>query len=329
MMQLNIIGVGIGAGAASALLFASVTSGSLLSIFLFYIAPLPILIAVLGWSHWAGMIAGIGAATALAAIFGGVFFLAFMAGTGLPAWWLGYLAMLARPAPAVAPQGSAPNAAPVALEWYPPGRLVLWASAFAALVVIIGVLNLGTDFESYRAALHQALDRIIRFTGENGEQTAPSTHATLINFLVLAIPPAGAVLATITNVTNLWLAGRIVKFSGRLQRPWPDLPALSFPRPAALAFVAVIALSFVGGLIGVVAGVAASSLLIAFGILGFAVLHSLTRGMKGRPLVLSASYASVAIFGWPILALCLLGLADAVVDVRARATRKRGPPATT
>jgi len=320
--------IGIGAGAASALLFASVTSGSLLSIFLFYIAPLPILIAVLGWSHWAGMIAAIGAATGLAAIFGGVFFLAFMAGTGLPAWWLGYLAMLARPAATGALHGSAQNA-PAALEWYPAGRLVLWASAFAALVVIIGVLNLGTDFESYRAALHQALDRIIRFTGDDGEQTAPSTHAALIDFLVLAIPPAGAVLATITNVTNLWLAGRIVKFSGRLQRPWPELPALSFPRPAALAFVAAVALSFVGGLTGVLAGVTASSLLIAFGILGFAVLHSLTRGMKGRPLVLSASYASVAIFGWPILALCLLGLAEAVADVRARSARKRGPPATT
>ena len=324
MIQIGLIG--IGAGAAAALLFASVTSGSLLSIFLFYIAPLPILIAALGWSHWAGMIAAVGAATALAAIFGGVFFLAFMAGTGLPAWWLGYLAMLARPVPAGAPQGAAPSAA---LEWYPPGRLVLWAAAFAALVVVIGVLNLGTDFESYRSALHQALDRIIRFTTESGEQATPSTHAALIDFLVLAIPPAGAVLATITNVTNLWLAGRIVKFSGRLQRPWPELPALSFPRSAALAFLAAVALSFVGGLIGVLGGVTASSLLIAYGILGFAILHSVTRGVKGRPLVLSASYASVAIFGWPVLALCLLGLADAVLDVRARATRKRGPPAST
>ena len=45
----------------------------------------------------------------------------------------------------------------------------------------------------------------------------------LIDFLVAAIPPAAAVLATITNVLNLWLAARIVKFSGRLKRPWPRL----------------------------------------------------------------------------------------------------------
>ena len=55
MMQ--IVLVGLGAGAAAALLFASVASGSIAAVFLFYLAPLPILIAALGWSHWAGLIA--------------------------------------------------------------------------------------------------------------------------------------------------------------------------------------------------------------------------------------------------------------------------------
>src|SRR6476659_3158352 len=95
MVQIALIG--IGAGAAAALLFASVASGSYLSIALFYVAPLPIMIAALGWSHLAALIAALSAAIALAAVFGSVFFLAFLAGAGLPAWWLGYLAMLARP----------------------------------------------------------------------------------------------------------------------------------------------------------------------------------------------------------------------------------------
>ena len=42
--------IGIGAGAATALLFASVASGAVISILLFYLAPLPILIAAVGWS---------------------------------------------------------------------------------------------------------------------------------------------------------------------------------------------------------------------------------------------------------------------------------------
>ena len=113
MMQIAF--VSLGAGAAAALLFASIISASWLSIVLFYVAPLPILIAALGWSHWAALIAAFGAATALWAIFGGIFFAAFLASVGLPAWWLGYLAMLARPTAAA--QGG--------LEWYPPGRLVV------------------------------------------------------------------------------------------------------------------------------------------------------------------------------------------------------------
>jgi len=116
MMQLGLIG--IGAGAAAALLFASVTSGAWLSIPLFYLAPLPIMIVGLGWSHWAALIAALAGALALGIAFGPVFCFSFLASAGLPAWLLGYLAMLARPA----------GDAAAAIEWYPPGRLVVCLS---------------------------------------------------------------------------------------------------------------------------------------------------------------------------------------------------------
>ena len=53
--MLQIVMVGLGAGAAAALLFASVVSGSIVAVLLFYLAPLPIMIAALGWSHLAGL----------------------------------------------------------------------------------------------------------------------------------------------------------------------------------------------------------------------------------------------------------------------------------
>src|SRR5665647_2621423 len=68
MMQFGAIG--IGAGAAAALLFASVTSGSWISILLFYLAPLPIMIAGIGWSHWAALTAAVTGALAVGAVFG-------------------------------------------------------------------------------------------------------------------------------------------------------------------------------------------------------------------------------------------------------------------
>jgi len=35
----------------------------------------------------------------------------------------------------------------------------------------------------------------------------------------------------------------------------------------------------------------------------------------------------VIVLGWPLLALCLLGLFDSIVDLRGQVARKRGPPA--
>ena len=44
--------------------------------------------------------------------------------------------------------------------------------------------------------------------------------------------------------------------------------------------------------------------------------------------MLGGTYLAVLMLGWPMLALCLLGLIDTLIDLRARIARKRGPPAT-
>jgi hypothetical protein len=321
LVMVQTILIGIGAGAAGALLFASIASGSLLSIALFYLAPLPIMIAALGWTHWAAAIAALTAAAALATIFGGVFSLAFLVGVGLPAWWLGYLAMLARP---VAATAGAP-----ALEWYPPGRLVLWAAVLAAAAVTLATLNFGTDFDAYRASLNSALDRLIRVQNDDGSIRPPGGRGPLLDFLVLAIPPVAAVLTTITHLLNLWVAARTVKFSGLLKRPWPDLPSLTLPPLSIAALGAAVLVSLFGGLPGIIATGAASALLMAYAVLGFAVLHTLTRGMKARSFVLAGAYVAVAVFGWPVLALCLLGLGETAFRLRARLGHQHAPPTST
>jgi hypothetical protein len=322
MMHLGFIG--IGAGAAAALLFASVTSGTWLSIPLFYLAPLPVLIAGLGWSHWAALAAALTGALALGATFGAIFILAFLATVGLPAWWLAYLAMLARPA------GNGASA----LEWYPAGRLVVWSAVLAGLIVVAAIPNFGFDADTFRNSLHNVLTHVLRVESD-ASSDAPagipgvSDADRLIDLMVGAIPPAAAVLATITNLLNLWLAARIVKFSGLLKRPWPHLPSLTFPRALTAALVLAVILSFFSGLLGIVGGVMSASLLMAYGVLGLAVLHVITQGMDARLFVLGGVYAAVLVFGWPVLAICMLGLIETAIDLRARVARKRGPPALT
>jgi hypothetical protein len=318
MLQLFLIGVG--AGAATALLFASVASGALFSVLLFYLAPLPILIAALGWSHWAALIAAVVASASLTAVFGAFFFLAFLVGIGLPAWWLGYLALLARPMT----NGGTPGA----LEWYPVGHLVIWAALLSAIIVIAAIFNFGTDEESFRASLRSMLERTFRFQERGGTTPAPGAREPnrLIDLLTLALPPAAAVLTTVTSTVNLWLAARIVRVSGRLRRPWPALSAMRFPTYAPALTAAAAVGSFLPGLLGIAAGVLAAALLMAYAILGFAVLHAITRSITGRPFLLGGVYAAVIVFGWPVLLMTLLGLADSALDLRGRLARKRRPP---
>lgn len=323
--------IGLSAGAAAALLFASIMSGTLLSVPLFYLTPLPIMIAGLGWSHWSALIGAIMAASALGAVFGGTFFFGFLTAAGLPAWWLSYLAMLARPAAAPEPHDKAPTTA-APLEWYPPGHLVIWAAmlgvavALTALATLIVIPNATGDADSFRAALRVALASLMRpdFGVDGNPATLPENTRSLIAVMALAIPPAAAVLATILNVINLWLAGRVVKFSGRLTRPWPALAELTLPPQFAALLIAALVLSFVDSLLGIAAGVLTAGLVLAYGLLGFAVLHSITQGITSRGFLLSGVYASVLVFQWPILALCVLGLIETVMHLRARAARRRG-----
>jgi hypothetical protein len=320
--MIQIVLIGLGAGAAAALLFASVISGAWLSVFLFYLAPLPVMLAGLGWSHWAALIAAFSGAVVLGVAFGGYFFLAFLAGAGLPAWWLGYLALLARPAGHEPANGGTPE-----LEWYPPGRLTTWAAVLGALTVIVAIPSFGLDGETVRANLHHALAQLLHLETGSGAGTRGTTPAIkgvgdpklLLNFLVEAVPPAAAVLSTLTYLVNLWLGGRIVKSSGRLKRPWPELAAMTFPHPMATALGIAVVLSFAPGLIGILASVVAAAFLIAFGVLGFAVLHAVTRPMASRGFLLGGVYATVLVFGWPVLVMAVIGLADMFFDLRGRA----------
>jgi hypothetical protein len=317
MMQLLLVAVG--AGAAAALLFASIATGSLIATLLFYLSSLPILIATMGWGHLAGLLGALLAATGLGLALGFYFFLAFLFGVGLPAWWLGYLALLGR---TVAANGSAGR-----MEWYPIGRLVLWAAIIGTLVIAVAMLNFGTDKESFQNEMRGAFERVLKAQGQT-QLPGRADPNRVIDVLVAALPPAAAVLLTILNVFNLWLAAIVVNVSGRLRRPWPDLSSLTLPPITPGLLAAAIAGSFLPDMPGMLSGVLAAALFMAYAIMGFAVLHAITRGMGGRAFALVGAYFAVIVFGWPILAMSLLGLAETAFNIRARfATPAAGPPA--
>jgi len=314
--------IALAAGCASALMFASIISGALISLVLFYLAPLPLMVAALGWGPLSATIGGIAAAIGLGAIFGLPYCIAFVLTVALPAWWLGHLALLGRlvPADPLAGNGAAP-AAP-AMEWYPAGRILLWTAGFAALTTMAALFTLGSDAATIAGALRRGLLRIV------GVRT-PATAGTeqIVDALVTIAPAAAAVIAMMTLTLNLWLAAKITATSGRLHRPWPDLKNAELPPMTLAALSLALALCFTGGLLAMLGQIVSAALLMAYALIGFAVLHTLTLAMKSRALWLSAAYAVVLVFGWPVVAMVGLGLADAVFGFRQRYLQRRTPPA--
>jgi hypothetical protein len=240
----------------------------------------------------------------------------------LPAWWLGHLALLGRP---VANAGTSGNgAAPVApdLEWYPVGRVLLWIAGFAVLTTTAALLTLGTDATTITGAMRRGLLRIL------GPRDSASTGEIdqWIDALVTIAPTAAAIFAMMTLTLNLWLAAKITATSGRLHRPWPDLKSAALPPMTLAALCVAIAFCFAGGLPAMLARIVATALMMAYALTGFAVMHTLTMALKNRALWLSCTYAIVLVFSWPVLAMVVLGIADAIFGIRQRFLQGRPPP---
>lgn len=303
--------IALGAGAASALLVATVATGSPLALPLFYLAPLPVLIVGLGWTHVSALIAASAAAVAIGVFFGVELLLAYVAGVGLPAYVLSYLALMARE-----PQPGAP------LEWFPIGRVVLAAAILGCLAVAALIPLVAGSVEGYQAALRTLFQAMFE---ESPGAGGPDVER-MVDLLVLVMPPAAAVVTMVTQIGNLWLAAHIARVSGRLMRPWPDLATISVPRPVAVLLVGTfIATNLAGGFVGLMAQLLTSTLVMAFAFIGLATIHWITRGAAGRALVIATVWIAALALGWPFALLALLGLAETLFGVRQR-FRRGGPP---
>lgn len=311
--------IGLGAGLASALLYASAASGSVLAIVLFYVAPLPILLAGLGWRHHAGLVGAITAAVCLGAALGPTAGLFHAAAVGLPSWWLAYLGLLARP-----------GATEAQTEWYPIGRLVLWCAVIGAVLVALSIPLVATSLDEYRGALKAMFERVFDSARPGAPQMpGGENQAAIIDLMTWLLPIMAASLWTVSSIFNLWLAGRITRASGRLVRPWPFIPAITYPKTATFGFLgASLGGAVLPDLAGLVADLFAATFLVAFALLGLAVLHVTTRALPTRGFILFGVYALLLIQPWVGVFLAALGVAEQTVGVRKRFGPPPGSPPT-
>ena len=313
-MPARLFMIGFGAGAVSALLYAAAASGSPLALTLLYVAPLPILLAGIGWRHHAGIVGAVFGALSLTLLIGPKTGLYFAIAVGLPAWWLAYLALLARPG-----EDGQPT------EWYPVGRLVAWCAGLGALLVAATVPLVATSLEEYRAALREVFSKALQGAGPGGQKVelpGGQDPKALIDFMAMLAPGLAATFWTLSSLVNLWLAGRITRASGRLVRPWPDIASMELPRGATIALLGGFAGSFLPGLPSLVAELFSATFVMAFMLQGLAVVHVTSRALPARGLILFALYALLVFMPWIAIFVAGLGLTEQIFGIR----RRFGPP---
>jgi hypothetical protein len=317
-----IIFMALAAGVTSALMYASIISGALFSVLLCFLAPLPLLVAALGWGPFCAAAGGLVAATALATVFGLAHGIAYAISVALPAWWLGHITLLGRPIADGTPSADGTLSDEPELEWYPVGRLLLWIGGFAALNIVAVLLTIGTDAASITGVFHRFWQRLLEAHGILVNEDVERVIDTFV-----ALTPSGGLTIALTTLTlNLWLAAKVTETSGRLRRPWPDLRSTTLPPTTLAALCVAIAFCFAGGMMAILAGIVTAALLIAYAFVGFSVLHILTLRMRNRAFWLSMTYTLVVVFTWPVLAMVALGLADAVFDFRQGYRQSKPPP---
>jgi len=294
--------VGLLAGVSAAFLLVSAGSPSSLSFLLFAAAALPILIAGLGWSNIASIVAVATAMAVIALTTTPQAALVSAITTLAPAAWIAHLSNLARPAEEIGgPEG--------AIAWYPLSDIFL-NIGFCVCIGLIGVglaMGYGPDFVS------DLVDIFVTTLKESNSGYEPSATglAEMKQFFLNALPAVQAGMWVLILFSGWYVASAVVRMSGRSKRPKDDVPSqLRMPRTAVIALAAGVALSFVQGGAALIGWTLIGAFGMGFIVAGFAIAHHRTRGKPARGLVLWAAYLSTVIFTLPLGFFLFLGLFD-------------------
>ena len=222
--------VGLLAGVAAALLLVSAGSPSSLSFILFAAAAMPILIAGLGWSNLASIVAVVSAMAIIGFATTPQAALVSAVTTLTPAAWIAHLSNLARPAEEIGgPEGE--------FVWYPLSDIFLNIAA----CVCVGLVAVGLALGYGQEFVGQLVDVFVTTLKDSNADYQPTAESMteMKQFFLFALPAIQAAIWVLILLAGWYLASAIVRLSGRSKRPKDDLPSqLRMPRLGAIALSA-------------------------------------------------------------------------------------------
>lgn len=289
--------------------YSAVRGATGLSLIMLPLSPLPSMIAGLGWGTAGALAAAIVSSLVVALVIGPAFAIGFALAMALPVVMISYLTSLAR----YGADGSLS-------DWYPIGRIVMAISFYGAALPVLLISLDGGSFSvmapEFTRFFKQVSDQAP--VGSSWRNMDASQIQALVDLWVEVMPAIISTYWTLFLAINTYLAGRIVRISGRLVRPWPDLNWLTYSPIFAAGLVAAVVGIAVGGSFRVIGIGAFGALSIAFFLQGLSVIHAIAK-KRASTWMISATYAALLVAGaifMPIIA--ALGAAETVTRLRSR-----------
>lgn len=312
----NPILVGIVAGLAACVLQAAILQPSPLTALLFYLSPLPIFMAGLGWGVPAAAIAAATGSALLLSLAGMATSVTFLASAGATPTALVWLALKNRPASGVSEEGEAESQG---LQWYPEGRIVLWVAVIAACLTSAAILLMARDIETFRAQATALFNQMMAPRIESLPDAEKQDFQEVVKLMVTALPLIATSVWIAISFINFRLACAILSGLKMGLRPLASFGAMRFPRKAALFLPLALASCFLSGTIGFIGSLFAAAAFTAFAVLGIAVAHGLIERTQMRGPLMAALYVSLVFVGGVLLLpFAALGLLDMALSLRSR-----------
>jgi hypothetical protein len=299
--MLRVAMIAAGGGAISAFVALLALSGYPGGAILAYLAPLPLLLVGLGLGPAAlplAAAAGIGFVAAAGGIAAAGVYGALYA---FPSWLIVRIA-LARKS----------DGANGGVEWFPPGAVLCWLAALAAIMVLVGALGAWGEVE---ASVREVLEGALAVAAPAVEESDRAGLAAQIAPFFLG--GTGAVWITMMAINGV-LAQNVLTRGGWNVRPTPQWSALSLPGWISWALVGAALIGLVGdGDLRYLGRNLVLVFIVPYFFVGLAVVHGFARRMPAPGLLLAGFYVILG-FAFPGMgaAVAALGVIEEWVGVR-------------
>ena len=308
------------AALVSAGLYLAAQLGSMGSLLLALLTPLPLFLV--GLSMGARPLSIAGAAAALIVIaftstLGGVVYIFTHAA---PAFLISWKAGLSRPATS--------NNAPETEVWYPPGLLAIWLTAAPIAMVVAAFLYGSVNGDGFREMVASHLEPLLQMVRSAPAETLPGLKAdptadqlTMIESLIVhLVPLTVALVGMFTSMANGLLAQGVLARLGHNIRPSPRMSEIDLPLWLIAGLAGSLLVHFlIDGNVGFLAITIAGILAFPVFLSGLGLAHAMAERAGSPFAILFMTYTMLVIAGYVMmLVLVTMGLVDHFAGLKAR-----------